>query len=151
MQAIIRGMDGQQGPAVWHRELNPVSYDKPWQKSMKENVYVCKLNCFAIQQKLIQHGKSATLQFVKSVSFLQRLSHQYTVLSILKNRLTLYILTSLSIYYSNFHFCLQQPPRLSLFQSLSFHFLVNILHPYIEILWSKSSAAYSRLNPLFSS
>ena len=119
---------------------------------MKKNVYMC------ITQSLCCTAEIHTTRYINYTSICKKcfLSTETfsSVLCLLhfKNRLTLYILTSLSIYYPNFLFCLQQQPtRLSLFQSLSFHFLVNILHPYIEILCSKSSMAYSRLKPLFNS
>ena len=45
-------MGKQQGPTIQHRELNSISYDKPYGKEHEQNVYICKLNHLAVQQIL---------------------------------------------------------------------------------------------------
>ena len=61
-------MDKQWGPAAQHRELHPISWDRPWWKivwekqSMGKRMYIhVRLGHYAVQQKLTQHYKSTTL------------------------------------------------------------------------------------------
>ena len=54
--------DRQQDPTVEHRALYSISCDKPEWKRIGKSVHTYKLNLFAVQQKLAQHGKSTIVQ-----------------------------------------------------------------------------------------
>lgn len=63
------------------------------------------------------------------------------------NPKTLYTPTSFSSHYPILSSPSQQHSEE--FQFLSFHLLLNPLHPYILTLWSNSLMAYTWLNPMF--
>ena len=50
-------MDKQWGPAIQHRELYPVSWDRTWWKIIWQGMYVYRGH-FAVQWKLAQYCKS---------------------------------------------------------------------------------------------
>jgi len=52
-----------QDPTVQHKELYPISWDKPWWKRIQKIMCICiYLSHFDVQQKLTQHCKSTILQ-----------------------------------------------------------------------------------------